>query len=173
MGFRSRETVPQRGARPSSVQSGQSLGPSSPHAQERIKMEQSFVGIDIGKERLDVHVRPGGHAFSAERTPEGLEELARRLLDLSPQLVGGPATLHAAIGCICPRLRYCQANTLSVQPEGTLSTQALMRSKYCQNCLSIHIHVCNDRPTITYCLAVYATQEHGAIKCFRLNYDIG
>lgn len=79
----SRKTVLLHGNPPVFGHSGQSLWPSSPRAQERIKLEQSFVGIDIGKERLDVDLRPGGLAFSAGRTPEGLEKADRRLLDLS------------------------------------------------------------------------------------------
>lgn len=43
-------------------------------------MEQdSIVGIDVSKDRLDVHVLPGGQAWSVPRDGAGLKELCRRL----------------------------------------------------------------------------------------------
>jgi transposase len=60
-----------------------------------------FVGIDVSKDRLDVHVRPGGEAFAVARDGKGLEELVGRLVELAPQLValeatGGFETIAAA-----------------------------------------------------------------------------
>ena len=52
----------------------------------------SYVGIDISKSRLDVHVRPGGTAFSVARDPTGLADLVERLLSLTPTLVVLEAT---------------------------------------------------------------------------------
>jgi len=37
-----------------------------------------FIGIDVAKDRLDVHVRPSGEAFSVTRDGEGIDELAKR-----------------------------------------------------------------------------------------------
>ena len=37
------------------------------------------VGIDVSKDRLDVHVRPGGEAFHVRRDGEGLSMLVERL----------------------------------------------------------------------------------------------
>jgi transposase len=51
-----------------------------------------FVGIDVSKERLDVHVRPGGESFAVSRDGKGLEELVGRLGTLSPTLVAVEAT---------------------------------------------------------------------------------
>jgi len=51
-----------------------------------------FVGIDVSKERLDVHVRPGGESFAVSRDGKGLEELVGRLRTLSPTLVAVEAT---------------------------------------------------------------------------------
>jgi transposase len=51
-----------------------------------------FVGIDVSKERLDVHVRPGGESFAVSRDGKGLEELVERLRTLSPILVAVEAT---------------------------------------------------------------------------------
>lgn len=39
----------------------------------------SFVGIDVSKARLDVHVEPGGTAFAVSRDSAGLVELVERL----------------------------------------------------------------------------------------------
>jgi transposase len=46
-----------------------------------------FVGIDVSKARVDVHVRPDGTAFFSATDPEGLAELVRRLTPLRPTLV--------------------------------------------------------------------------------------
>lgn len=60
-----------------------------------------FVGIDVSKDRLDVHLRPQGEAFAVPRDSEGLEALAARLQALKPELVvleatGGFETVVAA-----------------------------------------------------------------------------
>ena len=46
-----------------------------------------FVGIDVSKARVDVHVRPDGTAFGSTTDPEGLGALVARLRPLSPCLV--------------------------------------------------------------------------------------
>jgi transposase len=55
-------------------------------------MDAIYVGIDVSKDRLDVHVRPGGEAFAVERNSNGLEELVDRLRGLSPSLIAVEAT---------------------------------------------------------------------------------
>ncbi len=55
-------------------------------------MENITVGIDVSKDRLDVHVRPGGQAFAVARDGKGLEELVERLGTFSPTLVALEAT---------------------------------------------------------------------------------
>lgn len=60
-----------------------------------------FVGIDVAKDRLDVHVRPAGEAFIVARDGEGIEELVGRLNKIGPALVvleatGGFETIVAA-----------------------------------------------------------------------------
>jgi transposase len=55
-------------------------------------MDAIYVGIDVSKDRLDVHVRPSGDAFAVKRDGIGLEELVERLQQLSPQLVAVEAT---------------------------------------------------------------------------------
>jgi transposase len=66
-------------------------------------MEQIFVGIDVAKDRLDVHLRPSDEAFSVARDSEGLTALRQRLRPLDPYLVvleatgGFEQTLAAAL----------------------------------------------------------------------------
>lgn len=55
-------------------------------------MDACVVGIDVSKDRLDLHVLPDGEAFSAARDAAGIEAVAARLLSLRPQLVGIEAT---------------------------------------------------------------------------------
>jgi transposase len=64
-------------------------------------MDAIFVGIDVSKDRLDVHVRPSREAFAVTRDGKGLEELIDRLRALEPQLIaieatGGFETIAAA-----------------------------------------------------------------------------
>jgi hypothetical protein len=69
---------------------------SSPHSQGRV-MEQpptspNFVGIDVSKDRLDVHVRPSGQTFAVTRGGKGLEQLTTQIRDLAPALIVLEAT---------------------------------------------------------------------------------
>jgi transposase len=64
-------------------------------------MENTIIGIDVSKDRLDVAVRPSGEVFVVERNAAGLEELVARLKGLSPHIValeatGGFETIAAA-----------------------------------------------------------------------------
>ena len=52
----------------------------------------SFVGIDVSKDRLDVHVRPSGWTSTAARDGKGLEQLTNELRDLTPALIVLEAT---------------------------------------------------------------------------------
>lgn len=51
-----------------------------------------FVGIDVSKDRLDVHVVPEGAAFAVARDGAGIKALAARLSALSCALVAVEAT---------------------------------------------------------------------------------
>jgi transposase len=53
---------------------------------------EHFVGIDVAKDRLDVHLRPSGESFTVIRDGEGLVELVDRLRRLAPRLVVMEAT---------------------------------------------------------------------------------
>jgi transposase len=67
-------------------------------------MEQIFVGIDVAKDRLDIHVRPSGESFTVARDGEGLAALVDRLKQIAPALVvleatgGFEITVAAAVG---------------------------------------------------------------------------
>lgn len=55
-------------------------------------MDNTIVGIDVSKDRLDVAVRPSGEAFVVARDGAGLEHLAARLKAVAPHLVALEAT---------------------------------------------------------------------------------
>src|ERR1700756_53197 len=103
---RALKPVPQRGA-PSVVPSNPNsrLGRNaSPIAQGGVKMEAIYVGIDVSKDRLDVHLYPSGEAFVVSRDGKGLEELVDRLRNVTLALIALEATggfetvVAAAIG---------------------------------------------------------------------------
>lgn len=50
-------------------------------------MSEVFIGVDVSKDRLDVHVLPEGAAFSVARTPAGLSELVEQIKPRAPYLV--------------------------------------------------------------------------------------
>jgi transposase len=55
-------------------------------------MEMSNVGVDVSKDRLDVHILPEGEAFAVARDGKGLAELVERLSALRPERIGVVAT---------------------------------------------------------------------------------
>jgi transposase len=55
-------------------------------------MDAVFIGIDVSKDRLDVHVRPSAERFAVARTGKGVDDLIARLLTLSPALIAVEAT---------------------------------------------------------------------------------
>lgn len=55
-------------------------------------MDAIYVGIDVSKDRLDVHVHPTRHAFAIGRDGKGLADLVERLRALAPALVAIEAT---------------------------------------------------------------------------------
>ena len=68
-------------------------------------MEAIYVGIDVSKDRLDVHVLPSGETFAVVRDGKGLELLVERLQTSSPRLIaveatGGFETIVAAAAAV-------------------------------------------------------------------------
>ena len=55
-------------------------------------MERLFVGIDVSKDRLDVHVRPTDESFAIQADETGIAALLARLAGLQPSLVVLEAT---------------------------------------------------------------------------------
>jgi transposase len=78
-----------------------------------------FVGIDVAKDRLDVHVRPSMEAFAGARAGEGLEALAARLSELGPSLVVLEATggfeVTAAAALVGAGLPVCVVNPRQIR----------------------------------------------------------
>ncbi len=52
----------------------------------------TFVGIDVSKHRLDVHLRPSGEHFTASHDEAGVAALVERLAALAPTLIALEAT---------------------------------------------------------------------------------
>lgn len=61
---------------------------------EQSPSSPSFVGIDVSKDRLDVHVRPSGQTFAVARDAKGLEQVTNELRGLTP----APIVLEATGG---------------------------------------------------------------------------
>jgi transposase len=59
---------------------------------ERSSTAPMFVGIDVAKDRLDVHLRPLGQTWAVGRDAAGLASLVERLAASAPQLVVLEAT---------------------------------------------------------------------------------
>jgi transposase len=55
-------------------------------------MDTIVIGIDVSKDRLDVHVRPAGRMLSYSRDAAGIEALIGELGGLAPQLIAVEAT---------------------------------------------------------------------------------
>jgi transposase len=62
----------------------------------------TFVGIDVAKDRLDVHLRPSGQSWRLAHDEAHLAELAERLGQLRPRLVVLEATgrLHRRVAAV-------------------------------------------------------------------------
>jgi transposase len=55
-------------------------------------MDALYIGIDVLKDRLDVHAHPSGQAFAVARNGEGLAGLVERLTAMAPALIAVEAT---------------------------------------------------------------------------------
>ena len=55
-------------------------------------MDATYVGIDVSKDRLDVHIEPMGEAFAVGRDAAGQTDLVARLRGLHPAAIGIEAT---------------------------------------------------------------------------------
>jgi transposase len=55
-------------------------------------MEPLYVGIDVSKRQLDVHLRPAAEVFAVSRDAAGIEALIGRLAGLDVKIIGVEAT---------------------------------------------------------------------------------
>lgn len=55
-------------------------------------MDATVVGIDVSKDKLDVHVLPSGEAFSVARKADGIDALICRIAPLGVHAVAVEAT---------------------------------------------------------------------------------
>lgn len=83
-------------------------------------MENSrFVGIDVAKDRLEVHVRPHGDAFSVANDDGGIATLVERLREMAPTLLVMEATggyeARAAVALTAAGLPLVVANPRQVR----------------------------------------------------------
>lgn len=65
---------------------------ASPHTQGRDMGRDKLVGLDVAKDRIDVHVWPDDESFAVEYDEAGLKRLVRRLKELQPTLIVLEAT---------------------------------------------------------------------------------
>ena len=59
---------------------------------EQFSAAPVYVGVDVSKDRLDVHVRPSGQVFAVSRDGAGVDQLTDRLRALAPFLIVLEAT---------------------------------------------------------------------------------
>ena len=78
-----------------------------------------WIGIDVAKAHLDVHVRPTAERFQIPNTTEGIAQLVQRLEPLQPRLVVLEATggleLPAAVGLNSAKLPVAIVNPRQVR----------------------------------------------------------
>ncbi len=86
--------------------------------------QAQFVGIDVSKERLDVHLHPAGEAFSVENSPAGLKNLRRQLRQVEVVAVG----LEASGGYERPAADDLAATGLRVHVLQPAEVRALARA---------------------------------------------
>jgi transposase len=55
-------------------------------------MERLFVGLDVAKDKLDVHLRPAAESFTLANDEAGIRDLVKRLHAVSPVLIVLEAT---------------------------------------------------------------------------------
>lgn len=79
----------------------------------------AFIGIDVSKDHLDVHVHPDGGAFRLARSGDGVAALIERLGRLRPALVALEATggfeMVAAAGLAAAGLPVVVVNPAQVR----------------------------------------------------------
>jgi hypothetical protein len=108
---------------------------------ERLPTAPSFVGVDVSKDRLDVHIRPSGQTVAAQRNEAGVEQLVGELRQLAPTLIvleatgGFETTVAAALPAPIfrsPSSIHGRSGTSPVPPGGSPKpTHSMPRSLPC------------------------------------------
>jgi transposase len=62
----------------------------NPSRKEPVDANQIFIGIDVSKDKLDVHVRPGDQSWSTANEGKAVAVLVARLAELKPTLIVNP-----------------------------------------------------------------------------------
>jgi transposase len=75
-----------------------------------------FVGIDVAKLHLDVHVLPSGHTFSVARDAAGLEQLVSTLRPHKPRLIVLEATGGLEV-VVCAQLAAAGLAVVAINPR--------------------------------------------------------
>jgi transposase len=62
-----------------------------------------WIGVDVAKDSVEVHVSPGGETFGCATDTTGMRELVRRLKPLAPRIVAMEATggLEGVVAAVC------------------------------------------------------------------------
>ena len=79
-------------------------------------MKQSFVGIDVSKNSLDVHVLPEDVSYSFANDPQKIKALIRKLKQLKPALIVLEATGGYEIS-LALQLSAAKLNSAVVNPR--------------------------------------------------------
>jgi transposase len=84
-----------------------------------VEVRMMFVGIDVSKERLDVHVRPADEVWSVGNDEDGHAELVLKLQAVSPELIVLEATggyqVQAVAALASNQLRVAVVNPRQVR----------------------------------------------------------
>lgn len=85
-----------------------------------------FVGIEVSKDRLDVHRRPSAETFTVARNGQGLEQVAARSSAVRPELVALEASRNK-------RLRLWKSPGASARKAGSRSRRRRWPRSVCRS----------------------------------------
>jgi hypothetical protein len=85
-------------------------------AMEEPASANCFVGIDVGKRQLDVHILPSGTTFSVARDAAGLEQLVAKLRPHAPRLIVLEATGGLEV-VVCAHLAAAGLAVVAINPR--------------------------------------------------------
>jgi transposase len=80
------------------------------------RLVDCFVGIDVAKRQLDVHILPSAHAFSVARDAAGLERLVSTLRPHAPRLIVMEATGGLEV-VVCAQLAAAGLAVAAINPR--------------------------------------------------------